>query len=143
MKNKYKKLIRNSIWTLFGNSGSKILSFLLLPLYTKWLGTYGFGLSDLITTYSSFLISIMTLSISESIFVFTKNEDNKNKKTYYSSSLCISGIILFIWYIIFFLIKKITNFYSIHNSFTENIWFIYGIVTTTFLQPSILCSFEP
>lgn len=134
MESKYKRLLKNSIWTLTGNSGSKLLGFLLLPLYTKWLGTYGFGLSDLITTYSSFLISIMTMSVSEAIFVFTKNTNDKDKKTFYSSSLIFVGIILFIWGILFYIIKNIATNYGIHNSFTDNIWFIYSIVLTSFLQ---------
>lgn len=134
MRNKYKRLLKNSIWTLAGNSGSKLLGFFLLPLYTKWLGTYGFGLSDLITTYSSFLISIMTMSVSEAIFVFTKNANDKDKKVFYSSSLYFIGIILSIWCVIFYLIQKATNVNNIHNSFTDNIWFIYGIVLTSFLQ---------
>lgn len=134
MKNKYRTLLINSFWTLIGNSGSKLLGFLLLPLYTKWLGTYGFGVSDLITTYSSFLISIMTMSISEAIFVFTKNANEKEKEEYYSSSLNFIGIVLFIWCFLFYIAKEVTLFYKINNSFTDNIWLIYGIVLTSFLQ---------
>lgn len=134
MENKYKRLLKNTIWTLTGNSGSKLLGFLLLPLYTKWLGTYGFGLSDLITTYSSFLISIMTMSVSEAIFVFTKNTNDRDKSAFYSSSLIFVSFILFIWCILFYIIKNIATNYNINNSFIDNIWFIYGIVLTSFLQ---------
>ena len=72
MANKYVTLAKNTGWTLLGNSGSKLLGFLLLPLYTRWLGTAGFGLSDLITTYATLLLGFSTLCIADAIFVFTK-----------------------------------------------------------------------
>src|SRR5574344_240061 len=134
MDNKYKQLLKNTIWTLFGNTGSKILSFLLLPLYTKWLGTSGFGLSDLLTTYSSLLVGFMTLCLSDSIFVFTKNESFRKMKIYYSSILYFSGILLLLGLIMFVLVFFFLNKYNCHNSFSDNIWYVYSIIVTTFIQ---------
>lgn len=134
MENKYKKLLKNTSWTLIGNAGSKILSFLLLPLYTRWLGTAGFGESDLVTTYSSFLVCIMTLSVSDAIFVFTKNQDDSIKKSYYTTSLVFELLLLAIWIALFSGGSFIFKAFSLKNSFSDNLWYIYAIVFTTFLQ---------
>lgn len=134
MDNKYKRLLHNSIWTLAGNTGSKVLSFLLLPLYTRWLGTAGFGESDLVTTYSSFLVCIMTLCVSDAIFVFTKNQNKETKDEYYSSSLFFILLVLAFWMIIWFILGRCFSYFHVENSFSNNLWYIYGIVVTTFLQ---------
>lgn len=134
MDNKYKQLLKNTIWTMFGNTGSKVLSFLLLPLYTKWLGTSGFGLSDLLTTYSSLLVGFMTLCLSDSIFVFTKNESFKKMKIYYSSILYFSVALLLLGFIIFYILNLLFVTNNCHNSFSDNIWYIYAIIVTTFIQ---------
>ena len=134
MDNKYKRLLYNSIWTLVGNTGSKVLSFLLLPLYTRWLGTAGFGESDLVTTYSSFLVCIMALCVSDSIFVFTKNQNKETKGNYYSSSLFFILIVLCVWLVIWFILDLFFTCNNVVNGFSNNLWYIYGIVVTTFLQ---------
>ena len=134
MDSRYKRLASNSIWTLAGNTGSKVLSFLLLPLYTRWLGTNGFGESDLITTYATVLMCLMTLSISEAIFVFTKNKNEDDKKAYFSSSLTFVIFLLIIWLLLWVGIDWGFNANNIQNSFANNLWYIYAVVVTSFLQ---------
>lgn len=94
MNKSYRNLIRNSLWALAGNTGSKILSFLLLPFYTRWLGTAGYGLSDLITTYSSFLLGVVTLCAADGIFIFTKNRTQTEKSEYFTSTLKFVSVLL-------------------------------------------------
>ena len=134
MENKYKRLARNSFWTLLGNTGSKVIGFLLLPLYTRWLGTSGFGESDLVTTYSSFLVCIMTMCVADGIFAFTKNESVEVKRTFFSSALLFIMMAVGFWLVIWIALDYFFSFYNIHNSFANNLWLIYGVVVTTFLQ---------
>ena len=134
MERKYKRLAKNSFWTLLGNTGSKVLGFLLLPLYTRWLGTTGFGESDLVTTYSSFLAYLMTMCVSDSIFVFTKNEDAEKKKIYFSSAFFFVIVFLLLWLLIWGGLDVGLTFYNVRNSFADNLWLIYGVVFSTFLQ---------
>ena len=62
---KYKKLIRNSGILLLGNFGSKVLIFLLVPLYTYSLTIEQYGQADIITTSVSLIVPLITFSISE------------------------------------------------------------------------------
>ena len=134
MENKYRRLAKNSIWSLLGNTGSKVLGFLLLPLYTRWLGTAGFGESDLVTTYSSFLVCVMTMCVADGIFAFTKNESLEVKRSFYSSSLIFILFSFGVWILVWAALNTAFFYYDIHNSFADNLWLIFGIVVTTFWQ---------
>ena len=134
MNKSYRNLIRNSLWALAGNTGSKILSFLLLPFYTRWLGTAGYGLSDLITTYSSFLLGVVTLCAADGIFIFTKNRTQTEKSEYFTSTLKFVAVLFVGWFLVFSVIRFVASYYDIHNSFTDNVWLITAFVLSSFLQ---------
>lgn len=134
MNRSYRNLVKNSLWTLAGNTGSKILSFLLLPFYTRWLGTAGYGLSDLITTYSSFLLGVVTLCTADGIFIFAKNRTQTEKSEYFTSTLKFVSVLFVVWFLVFAVIRLVASYYDIHNSFTDNIWLIFAFVLSAFLQ---------
>lgn len=134
MDNKYKRLFKNTLWTLVGNTGSKILAFLLLPLYTRWLGTAGFGLSDLITTYSTMLVGILTLCVADGIFIFTKNKELEEQRQYFSSTLKFSFLLFLFWMVVFCSLQLLFESLIIHNAFADHLWLILGMVFSTFLQ---------
>ena len=64
------------------NLGTKIIFFLLLPLYTSLLSTKDYGTYDLLITYASFIVPLITFLIEESMFRFLidcKNEKEKKE----------------------------------------------------------------
>lgn len=134
MDSRYKGLLKNTVWTLAGNTGSKIIGFLLLPFYTRWLGTSGFGLSDLISTYSNLLIGIITLCLADSIFIFTKNKEEKEIKSFYSSGLIFSAIMFALWSSIFYIYGFLNSNIAISETFSKYHWLILLMVLTTFIQ---------
>lgn len=79
MESRTKYLVKNVL--LFSISGfvPKILSIILIPLYTSYLTTAEYGVSDLITTTVSLLIPIFTLDIQDAVmrFALDKNYDTK------------------------------------------------------------------
>ncbi|MGN0160221.1 MAG: oligosaccharide flippase family protein [Lachnospiraceae bacterium] len=77
MKSKYKELIKNIIIFSFGGLGSKIILFLLVPLYTRYLTTEEYGTADLVFTFSQLLIPVASLTIQEAVMRFglSKDED--------------------------------------------------------------------
>ncbi|MGO3387908.1 oligosaccharide flippase family protein [Latilactobacillus sakei] len=76
--NRYKKLFSNSIVFSIGNLGSKMITFLMVPLYTRFLTTSQYGNSDVISTIVSLLTPILTLSIIEAVFRFALDENSNN-----------------------------------------------------------------
>lgn len=72
--NRYGKLLKNTIIFSVGSSGSKLLNFLIVPLYTFYLSTAEYGRIDLFTTTLSLMLPFTTLLIQESLirFMFSK-----------------------------------------------------------------------
>ena len=68
---RYIYLIKNIGLLTISNFGTKILSFLLVPLYTNILTTSEYGTFDLFNTTVSLLIPILTLNISNAIMRFS------------------------------------------------------------------------
>ena len=75
----FKKLISNTFIIGLGTVGSKLLVFLLMPLYTAWLTTAEYGTAELISTTANLLIPVACLGITNGIFRFAA-EKNSNKK---------------------------------------------------------------
>jgi len=74
LKEKYSYLSKNIV--LFSISGfvPKILSLILVPLYTSYLTTAEYGISDLITVTVTLLIPIFTLGIQDAVMRFALDE---------------------------------------------------------------------
>ncbi|WP_295916162.1 polysaccharide biosynthesis C-terminal domain-containing protein [uncultured Anaerovibrio sp.] len=73
--NKYKKLATNTGILTLGQLGSKILVFLLVPIYTSVLTTEEYGYYDLIVATVSLLLPIFTLNVAVSSQRFSLDKD--------------------------------------------------------------------
>lgn len=134
MDQRYTRFRNNTLLVIIGNVGSKLMSFIMLPFYTKWLPVEGYGTVDIINIYVSFLIGVVTCAISESIFIFPKGESVDKQKEYFSSGFLFMLISFIVTFLIFLLIKLVCSHTNIQNSFVDNLWLIYGILTTSALQ---------
>ena len=72
---KYKKLLSNTAILGIGTFGSKILVFLLLPLYTAYLSTSQYSTADIITQSANLLMPLMALGLVDAVFRFTLDKD--------------------------------------------------------------------
>lgn len=73
--NRSKYLAKNTIIFAIGNLGSKLINFLLVPLFTNILTTQEYGTSDLIFTICSIASPLITLNINEAIMRFSVDDD--------------------------------------------------------------------
>lgn len=87
-RNPYKNLINNSIAFTIANLGSKIISIVMVPLYTYVLTTEEYGTVDIITTLNSLLLPIIFLSTSDAILRYAMDK-RYEKKQVMSSAMCI------------------------------------------------------
>lgn len=85
-RHKYNYLAKNTILFTISSFGSKILVFLLVPLYTSVLSTTEYGIADLITTASTLLMYIFTINIADSVLRFAI-EQKKDQEIYLSYGL--------------------------------------------------------
>lgn len=74
-KNKYKKLASNTLLFAIANFGTKLISFLLVPLYTYTLTKAEYGIVDLILTTISMLSPIFALSIADAVFRYSMDKE--------------------------------------------------------------------
>ncbi|MDI3236271.1 oligosaccharide flippase family protein [Exiguobacterium antarcticum] len=74
-----KKLLSNTFLFAIGSFSTRILIFLLVPLYARTLETKEYGVIDLITVTVSLLLPIFGLNIHEAVlrFLLSKKEDSK------------------------------------------------------------------
>ncbi|MCD7807154.1 MAG: polysaccharide biosynthesis protein, partial [Lachnospiraceae bacterium] len=79
MNKQYKKLGVNVAAITIGNFSSKILSFLIVPIYTAVLTTQEYGVVDTLSTTISLLYPFFTLLICEAVlrFALDNNADQK------------------------------------------------------------------
>ncbi|MCV3296569.1 oligosaccharide flippase family protein [Oenococcus kitaharae] len=137
-----------------GNLGSKLVNFLLVPLYTYALSTRQFGLVDLITATVSVAAPIISLSISDAVFRFAMDKF-ENKSRIFTNSLffaIVTGALSFLalplllWihvpFGVFLLtITFLTNIFSILQNFVRavgrvKVFALAGIVGTIVLGAS-------
>lgn len=66
--NKEKSLIKNTAIISIGRICTQCMSFFLLPLYTSILSTSEYGTVDLLISYSSLLLPVVTFAIEQALF---------------------------------------------------------------------------
>lgn len=87
---KYKELVKNAVIFAVGGFGTKIILFLLVPLYTNYLTPEEYGISELVFTISQFLVPIITLNVFDAVIRFGLST-NDNKDDVLLSSLLVWG----------------------------------------------------
>lgn len=80
MNQKIKYLIKNIGLLTISNFSSKILSFLLVPLYTSVLSTRDYGLYDLIATTVQLLIPLLTLDVVDAVMWYCLDKKYKENE---------------------------------------------------------------
>lgn len=110
--NKKKQLAKNTIIIFLGKVCTQLISFFLLPLYTGYLTTSDYGIVDLITTYVTLLVPIITLELEMSIFRYLVDSRGKNKdeKKLISNNFFILAYSLIIFIILYVIITCFWKF---------------------------------
>lgn len=124
--NPYRKLFSNSAIFAIGDLGSRVISFLLLPLYTYYLTTEQYGVTDLILTTVNLLLPVVFLSIQNAVLRFIMDKNEKTDEIVSNTSIiAIGGIVLLI------LSYPLINYINI---FGNNLKYLYFILVLLFLE---------
>lgn len=115
-----KTLFKDTAWFAIGNFGSKVLSLLLVPLYTNILSTGEYGQADILNTTVNLAVPILTLSVQDAAFRFALDK-NSDKDSVFANCFYISVLSPLL----------LLLFYPILNLFlptvTEYWWFFFAI----------------
>ena len=125
--NKSKELVKNTVIIFLGKACTQLISFLLLPLYTAYLTKSDYGIVDLIITYVSLLVPVITVQLEMAAFRFlVDNRTNKEE---------ISKIITNILYCMISFSILFTVVYCVLNKFISiqyNWYILFNILVTIF-----------
>ena len=109
-----KKLLKETGWFAIGNFGSKILSLLMVPLYTNVLSTSEYGTLDIIATTITLLIPVLTLEMANGIFRFAMDKDCNTRSVAtdcISLTLLSSLVLLLLYPLLKWLLPPVTDYW--------------------------------
>lgn len=131
--NKKKQLAKNTIIIFIGKVCTQLISFFLLPLYTGYLSTKEYGIVDLIQTYVTLLVPIITLELEMSIFRYLVDarDDSKETKKLISNNFFILGVGLTLFSILYIIV---TSFFKVNFRWLILIDIIVCTMSGNFLQ---------
>ena len=124
---KTKKLLGNSAIFAVGNLGSKLITFLMVPLFTNYLSTEQFGTVDLATTTVNMLSPIVALSIADAVFRFLMDDESDDQAIFTTGltfTITVSLVLLFLY--------PVVRFFHIANG-----GYILVYLTLVILQASL------
>lgn len=93
-------LTKNTILLSIGTILNKGLMFIMVPFFSKWLTTGDYGTFDLLTTYVTILIPILTLSTGEAVFRYSIDEEDEIGKSKYITNglvIVLIGLLIFLF----------------------------------------------
>lgn len=148
-----KKIIKNTIIFAIGNFGSKILTFIMVLVYTHFIDPSSFGYYDLVLTTVSLLQPIILMAFDEGIYRWLIDGDGKDiravistctKFVFTTSIICIIVIVLLNFYfhfqyIVYIILYILTNMiYQILlnavRGMTENKTYAISGILNTFVM---------
>ncbi|MEG2038646.1 MAG: oligosaccharide flippase family protein [Oscillospiraceae bacterium] len=86
---KYSKLLSNTFIFAIGTLSSKVLVFLLMPLYTRVLTSADYGVVDLIVQTSNLLIPIVSVGISNAVIRFGLDKSIRKSEVFSTGLLTV------------------------------------------------------
>lgn len=99
--NKNNELLKNSFFIGVGTVASKLLVFILVPLYSSWLTPEEYGTFDLVVTYITLCVPFVTLQLEQAIYVFCISQKGQSER-YYTSAimlvfplLCVVSVVVY------------------------------------------------
>lgn len=128
---KYTRLLSNTAILGAGTFVSKVLVFLLMPLYTALLSTEQFGTADLLMQTANLIMPLAILGIGDGLFRFALDADRDKKREVFSNALKVIafGILPLVLFV------QIFNLFAIYRSY---VWLLIFYVFSANLH--LICA---
>lgn len=112
MKGQLKLTAKNTLFYSLGNFVGKLSGFILLPLYTKYLGADGYGLIGLFESIYLLFLVLSELGIKSALmrWYWDKEKIEKQKSIYFSAFFTNANAIIFVCFISYFIFKFFGDF---------------------------------
>ena len=105
----------------------------MLPFYTAWLSVENYGDIDLVGTYVSLIMGVVTLCITDAIFRFPQGKSIDKQRTFFSSGLTVVSLSLILFgAVYYYLLKYVEDIqWGVFGSYAG---YIYVLLIFSFLQ---------
>lgn len=134
MESRTKRLGVNTILVFLGKAGSSLIGLLMLPFYTHWLTPADYGTTDLVFTFTSILVSVLSCCMADSLFIYAKGASEDDSKKYYSTGLLFLIVSSIIFVVVTLVVRMIGYSFDIVGVIFEHAWFILAITVCNALQ---------
>ena len=124
---RYKRLLSNTAILGAGTFVSKVLVFLLMPLYTALLSTDQFGTADILTQTANLLMPLAALGIGDGLFRFALDAECDKRKKVFTNALSV----IIIGIIPLSILINILGFFDIYDGY---IWLVLFYVCSANLH---------
>ncbi len=132
-KGKAKELIKNTIIIFIGKISTQFISFLLLPLYTSYIDTGEYGYVDLVTTYTTLIVTVVIVQLDMAAFRFLldyRDSEDGKKKVISNIFFCIIVLTAIFTLVYIFLAKFVLKI--------QYAWLILLIILTNIISSVLL-----
>ncbi len=140
MYQKFKQLIQHSFIYMVGTILTGIVSFVLIPIYTRVFSTTDYGILDVVLITAKVVISLSVLGLYAGLSMFYFHEKNEEeKKTMVSSNfIFLLSVTVILCLITIFFSKEIANIFLKNSAY--GIYLILAVATVPFTTIISFCS---
>lgn len=124
----YRKLGTNILMFAISSFGTKIIGFLLVPLYTSFLTTTEYGIADMLYTILSIILPVFSIDIADGVIRYVLDKNYRD-----SSVLLVAIKMIFLGSLVLVLslgLVRVTSYLSIPNQY-------YGFLFLNFVFTSL------
>jgi O-antigen/teichoic acid export membrane protein len=118
------RVIKTTIIYFMGNFASKILGFILLPIYTAYLSSADYGTVDILMSALPLIAPIFTMQVTESVFRFLMTDETRDDRSKtFTNALAVFVFGLSVFAILYFPIGIFLKFQYVF------LFFVYFLAT--------------
>ena len=120
MASRYKSLLKDTLIFGLGNLGTKLILFLMVPLYTNFMSDAEYGIADLVFTVAQLMAPFISVVIFDAVIRFGLSE-NERKEDVILVGVIVLGLSMLLGLIL-------TPVIGLYKAMTEWKWYLYVYV---------------
>lgn len=117
MASRYKTLLKDTLIFGLGNLGTKLILFLMVPLYTNYMSDAEYGIADLVFTIAQLMAPFLSVVIFDAIIRFGLSEKERKE------DIILVGVT--VWGIAAVLGLALTPAVGLYKAMAEWKWYLY------------------
>ena len=130
MVSKYKSLLKDSFVFAMGSLGSKLILFLLVPLYTNYMTEAEYGTADLVFTAAQLMVPFISVVIFDAVIRYGLSKHEKKE------NVLMVGLFVFLFSLV--LGAAIAPLIGLYQTLAPWKWYLYSFVVGSIFNSIVL-----